>query len=59
MFVGVKMSIVEIYPIPPAASLAVVTGILALGVGASVLRARRTAARLAESELGARSVERT
>jgi tellurite resistance protein TerC len=59
MFVGVKMSVAELYPIPPAASLAVVTGILALGVGASVLRSRRTAARAARMELGRGSVERS
>ena len=59
MFVGAKMSIVDLYPIPPAASLAVVTGILAIGVGASVLRSRRHAARAAELELGRAGVERT
>src|SRR6266568_4801703 len=59
MFVGVKMSVAELYPIPPAASLAVVTAILTAGVGASVLRSRRTAARREKSELGRGSAERT
>jgi tellurite resistance protein TerC len=38
IFVGVKMSIVDLVKIPPAASLAVVCGILAAGVAASALR---------------------
>jgi tellurite resistance protein TerC len=40
MFVGVKMSIVDFVKIPPAVSLLVISGILAAGVGASILRPR-------------------
>src|SRR5690348_5846256 len=51
MFVGVKMTVASVYPISPATSLAVVAGILGAGVGASVVRTRRVAARAAELEL--------
>jgi tellurite resistance protein TerC len=41
VFVGVKMSIVDLYEIPPFVSLGVVASILALAIVASLLRARR------------------
>jgi TerC family integral membrane protein len=41
IFVGVKMMVVDLVPIPPAASLAVVLLVLAVGATASVLHARR------------------
>jgi tellurite resistance protein TerC len=40
-FIGVKMLLVHHYPIPTGISLAVVLGILALGVGASIIGAKR------------------
>ena len=43
MFVGAKMSLVDVVKIHPAASLAVILGILGVGVAASVIRARRLA----------------
>jgi tellurite resistance protein TerC len=43
-FVGVKMLLSHHYPIPAVASLAVIAGILAVGVGASLLASRRDAA---------------
>ena len=46
-FVGVKMLLNHHYPIPTVVSLAMIGGILAVGVGASVLACRREAARSA------------
>jgi len=43
MFVGVKMIVARWVELPPAASLAVVTGILSAGVAASAWKARRAA----------------
>jgi len=40
-FVGVKMLIADIYKIPIARSLGVITGLLAIAVVASLVRARR------------------
>jgi len=40
-FVGVKMALVDIYKIPTAVSLGVIVAVLAVAVGASLLRARR------------------
>jgi tellurite resistance protein TerC len=58
MFVGVKMTVVRWVEIPPAVSLVVVTGILSLGVGASLWKARRTA-RAPGPVLGEQRVEGT
>ena len=44
VFVGTKMAAVDVVKIHPAVSLAVVLGILAVGVGASALKNRRAAA---------------
>ncbi len=44
VFVGTKMAAVDVVKIHPAVSLAVVVGILAVGVGASALKNRRAAA---------------
>lgn len=46
-FVGVKMMLSHHYPIPTAASLAIIAGILAVGVLASVVGAQRDTAPLA------------
>ncbi|MBK8479727.1 MAG: TerC/Alx family metal homeostasis membrane protein [Proteobacteria bacterium] len=43
-FVGVKMLLSHHYPLPTAVSLAVIVGILAVGIGASLLEHRRIAA---------------
>jgi tellurite resistance protein TerC len=51
IFVGVKMSIVEFVKIPPAVSLLVISAILAVGVGASVLRPRPAAASAAPRDV--------
>ncbi len=45
-FIGVKMMLIHHYPIPNLVSLAFITGILGVGVVASVLGAKRDTARL-------------
>jgi tellurite resistance protein TerC len=47
-YVGVKMMLADIYHIPTALSLAVIAVVLAVAVVASIVRARRLAARNAE-----------
>ena len=47
-YVGVKMMLTDIYHIPTALSLAVIAVVLAVAVVASIVRARRLAARNAE-----------
>ena len=47
------MALVDVVKIHPAVSLAVVVGILAVGVGASILRARRAPAAAGEGSRGA------
>ena len=54
VFVGTKMTIAGWYKVPAGVSLAVVAGILALAVGASLWRARRAAAGVAAPEPDAR-----
>jgi TerC family integral membrane protein len=44
VFVGAKMAAVDVVKVPAGASLAVIVGILATGVAASVVRARREGA---------------
>jgi tellurite resistance protein TerC len=44
VFVGTKMALVDVYKIPSAVSLAVVGGLLAIAIAASLLKARRNAA---------------
>lgn len=46
VFVGVKMTLADLVHVPAAISLAVVVAILAAGAAASVIQARRQAARL-------------
>ncbi len=53
VFVGAKMALGGVVKIHPAVSLAVVVGILAAGVGASILRARRAPAAAGEGSRGA------
>jgi tellurite resistance protein TerC len=47
MFVGAKMGLVDVVKVHPAVSLAVIVGILAVGIVASLLRARREGVRVA------------
>jgi tellurite resistance protein TerC len=49
-FVGVKMVITDIYHIPTALSLIVIGAVLAVAIGASIVRARRLAASSAKPE---------
>jgi tellurite resistance protein TerC len=53
-FVGVKMILSHHHPVPTAASLAFIGGILIVGVLASILAARRDSARLARPLTGGR-----
>lgn len=48
-YVGVKMMLADIYPIPTALSLAVIAVVLAVAVVASIMRTRRLAERFVES----------
>lgn len=47
-YVGVKMVLADIYPIPTFLSLAIIALVLALAIGASVIRARRLPEKPAE-----------
>lgn len=49
-FVGVKMVITDIYHIPTALSLIVIGAVLAIAIGASIVRARRLTASSAKPE---------
>jgi tellurite resistance protein TerC len=55
-FVGVKMVLADVYPIPILASLLVIVTLLGLGVAASLVRNRRLARRAGRAPRGGRRV---
>ena len=55
MFVGAKMALVDVFKVHAAVSLAVVCGILFIGIVASILKNRRVAAAAAETASSARA----